>query len=120
MLIFSDMIRGNVGKQAVIKLDACDPVHLHCLGGNLHHATRTALFHHFCKIAVQIIGFRRRVHSREMLLADVDTVSSDHAGFLSGCLQNRLDHVGGRCLSFGSGDTDHGQLAGRIAKPCCR
>ena len=86
MLIFSDMIRGNICKQTIVKMDSGHTVHFHGLGGNLHHAALTALFHHFCEIAVQIVRLRCGIHRRKMLFPDINTVGSDHAGLFAGCL----------------------------------
>ena len=94
MLILSDVVRGNVGKQAIVKMDACHTVHLHGLGGNLHHAALAAILHHLREITVQIIGLRCGIHGWEMLFPNVNAVGSDHAGLFPGVLQNGLDPYG--------------------------
>ena len=55
MFIRSDMIRLYIGKNAIIKIDSGDPVHLQCLGRYLHdHAVKPGL-HHLRKIFIDQI-----------------------------------------------------------------
>ena len=118
MLIRSDVIRGNVRENSIVKCDSGYAVHLKCLGGNLHHTAVASLLDHLSEIAMQIIGLRCRVHRRVVILTDVNSVRSDHSGLFSGCLHDLSDHVRRRRLSLCSGHSDHQKLLCRIAKAC--
>ena len=120
MFIRANMIIGNIQENSIIKEKSVYPVHQVALGRNLHHDVTAARFHHFCKIFLQNVGFRRRIFGRIMILTDHSAVRSDETRLLSGCLQNRLDHISGSRLSLRAGHTDRRHLPRRIIKTCRR
>ena len=72
MLDVADVVRRDVQKHAVVKMDAADAVVFQRLAGNLDDHARQAIFHGVVEIAIEIDVFRRRQLGRRVDLAVVD------------------------------------------------
>ena len=119
VLLWSDMVRGNIGKQAEIKADAAHPVEHHGLGGDFHDHMGAACVHHFCKIFLYQIGFRGGVGCGIFFRADDSPIGADEPHLFTGGLQDGLHHIAGGGLPLGPCDPDGHQLFGRIAESGC-
>ena len=113
------MVRGNIGKQAIIIVNALHPVHLKALRGNLHHRMAAAFLHHLAKGLVKLIGFRSGIDSRAYFISNGNADGADHAHLMACCLQTGLYHMGCCGLSFRAGNPDHYQLPCRMIKAGC-
>ena len=106
MLVGADVVMAQVGKDPDLKGDPRGPVQHQPLGGNLHDHAVAARLHHFRKILVDGVGFRRGVGCRDLLFPDDRLDGPDQPHLVSHILQDGLDHIGGGGLSLGSGDAD--------------
>ena len=116
MLIWTDMIVGNIKEDGVIEKDSVHPVHQIALGGYLHHHIPAALFHHLCEIFLQYIGFRSRIHGRKMVASNNRPICADQSCFFTCRFQDRLYHIGCRRFPLCSGYADRRHFSGRITK----
>ena len=107
----SDMIRGKIGKYAIIKFDACGTIQFQSLGRYLHDHMAAALFYHFTKQTVQLVGLRRRILGRQFFISRKGTDRSDQADFFSRVFQYAFDHISRCRLSLGSGQSDRCQFS---------
>ncbi len=116
VLILSDMVRGDVGKDPEVEEDPVRPVQLKGLGGDLHHHILAPGLHHPVKILVELVGFRCGVHRRLLHTCKIDPVGPHHPHLFPAGLQYGLDHVGGGGLPLGAGHPDRHHLPVRIAE----
>ena len=120
MFVRPDMIRREIGEQAVIEFDTCSTIQLKALGRSLHNNTLAACIHHLSEIAVNVIGFRSGIVYRDMLISDDNLYGPDHTGLQTDGFQKVMNHISGCGLSLGSGDSYGFQLPCRITEPCSR
>ena len=116
MLRRSDVIRGKVGKYAVIKQDARRAVQFQSLRGHLHNHILASGFHHSRKHPVKFIGLRRRIFRRDVLITDHRADRSDQSDLLPRHLKYTLDHVGRRRFSLCTCNADRDQLTVRMSE----
>lgn len=117
MLVRSDMIRLQICKNTEIEYKALGPVEHQRLRGNLHYNGITARFHHFGKIFLQKIGFRRRIDRVNMRVSDDNFNGSDQSYLSSRIFQDGFYQISGRRLTLRSGDANRRQLFRRMVKP---
>ena len=117
VLIRTDVVRGNVGKDTVIKGDPIHPVHLDPLRGYLHNHILASALCHLGKCLVQLPGLLRGVHGGGNGVAYDDSRGSDHSHLFACRFQYGFDHMGRGGLSLCSGDPDGDHLFSRITKP---
>lgn len=87
------MIRLYIGKNTEVKYKSLASVLHQRLGRNLHHHRITAGLSHLRQIALQNIGLRRGILSRNMLIADNCFYCTDKPHLKAGILQNRLYQI---------------------------
>ena len=117
MLVRSDMIRLQICKNTEIEYKALGPVEHQRLRGNLHYNGITARFHHFGKIFLQKIRFRRRIDRVNMRVSDDYFNGSDQSYLSSRIFQDGFYQISGRRLTLRSGDADRRQFFCRMVKP---
>ena len=66
---------------------------------------------------MKLKGFGSRIFDGDFFVADIGAYGSDHAGFISGFLQNLFHHKGSGSLTLGSGKADDSELFRRMAEP---
>ena len=88
MLIRTDVIRLNIGKNPDLERKSRRPLHHDGLGGHLHHHTGTAGICHFPEILLNQIRFRCGVHGRDFLLPDDRLDRSDQSHLIACIFQN--------------------------------
>ena len=106
MLIWSDMIRFDIGKDADIKGKTIHTMHHKSLGRYFHDRIITAGIQHLAEKLLHHIGFRCRIIGRDLFIPDDGFDGTDQTNFKTCIFHDGLDHVGGRRLSLGSCDTD--------------
>ena len=114
------VIRRKVRKNTDLKHDSGSPVHHQGLGGYFHDRAGAARFDHLMQIFLDKCRLRSRILRRDMRIADNCLDRTYEADFVAGVLEDRADHVGGRCLSLSSGDSYDRDLIRRIFIPGCR
>ena len=117
VLVWPDVIRLNVGKDADLEGKAVHPVHLEPLGGNLHDRALAALIQHLPEILLHQIALRRGVRRRDVGVADDRLDGADESHPVTRALQDGFYHVGGGGLPLGAGHADDLQGIRRIVKP---
>ena len=116
MLIFSDMILFDIGKNTIVKQDTVGSMHLKALGGSLHNYGITALFLHFPEGLLQGIGFRCGISAFFMDAGIIDSGGSDETAIVARFRKNCPHHTGCCGFSLGTGDADHQHLLGGVGK----
>ena len=100
VLIWTDMVRLDIGKNTNIKLKTCCSVKHQTLRRNLHNHAVAACLYHFCKVFLNQIRLRCGIGRRNFLLADNGFNGSDKSCFMTGIFQNGLYKIGCGCFSF--------------------
>ena len=119
MLVGTDVIRLQIGKNTVIKHKSLGAVLHQRLGGHLHHHRVKSGIHHLGKGLLQDVGLRCCIQRRNMLFTN-NGFNGTHQPHLMTCiLQNGFHQISGRGLALGTGDTDNIQFIRRIAEMCC-
>ena len=117
MLVGTDMIRFQIRENTVIEHKALRTVQHQRLRGYFHHNRIQSCLHHTGKILLQQIGFRGGIVGMDMFVSNDHFDGSHQSHFIAGIFQNGLYQIGGRCLTFGTRDTDDFQLFCRMAEP---
>ena len=116
MLVRSDMIRLQICKNTEIEYKALGPVEHQRLRGNLHYNGIAARFHHFGKIFLQKIRFRRRIDRVNMRVSDNNFNGSDQSYLSSRIFQDGFYQISGRRLALRAGDAHEAHLPLRMIK----
>ena len=116
VLIAADMILGKVCEHARKKGQRIETMIAQADGGSLEHSGGAARIEHTAQRPLDFIRFRRRIDSMNVLFADINADRSDHAGLISGLLENGAHHMGRRCLALCTGNTDDAQMLSRAAE----
>ena len=108
------MVPSQIGEGGDPKRDACRAVLVKRVGGDFHHCMRAAGVHHLVKQIVQHDGIGRG--ARRGNGAGAETIV-DRPNLPDGRPRRRqhlIDHMRGRGLAIGSGQTGQDQVAGRM------
>ena len=117
MLIRPDVVRLQVGEDAVIEHEPLGPVQLQRLRGHLHDYRVQACLRHLGEILLKEVGFRRGVLRMGMDIP-YDGLYGPYEPYAEACvLQDGLHQVGCGGLALGASDADDFKLPGRVAEP---
>ena len=111
-----EMILREIGKQRDIKMHPCYPLLCQRLGGDLHHAVRTARFYHLVEKLIEFVWVRGRQLRREHLVPHHILHRADQPRLIPRSIQDLLDQEGGGRLPVGACDPDQMKLFRRIFK----
>ena len=118
MLVWSDMIWFNIGKDTIIKNKSLCTVKHQSLGRNFHNYTVTSCIYHFTKIFLHQIRFRSCVACRNGFFSNDRFDGSDQSNFVSCIFENGFYHICCGSFSFCSGNSNRFQFLRRMSKIC--
>ena len=107
MLHITDVIGGQIGKNAHLK---GNPVHTAVgqrLGGNLQHGVLHTRTNHLIKIHMEFLALGGGIHRFQMSVTDDHAVGADVGALLAHTVQNSRHHQRRGGLSLGAGDADN-------------
>ena len=120
VLVGSDVIRLDIGKNADLKGHPVHTVHHQALRRHLHHTDILPGIRHPAQILLYRIRLRCRVERRRMLLANDRLDGSDQSHMIARIFQNRPHHVGRRRLALCPRDPDAADFICRVVEIRCR
>ena len=120
MLIWSNMIRLNIGKNAIVKNKALCSMHHQTLRRYFHDYCITAGFLHLFKVLLQRVGFRSCIIGRNDFITNNCFYRTYQSNLMSRIFKNGLYKIGCCCLALRSCYPDDLHIIRRISKICCR
>ncbi len=112
----------DVGHHTDIEFAGIHAVLRPTVRGGLQHGMRQASLHHLRQVALHVRGVWRGDMEAgiQHLLTDDGIDGGDHANLQPSRLQNVVYQVNSGGFAICTGDTQHSQLAGRVAVKSCR
>ena len=110
-----EVILGQVGEDADIKIDSECALQGNGVGGNLHHRTVAARLPHLLEQGLDIRSLRRGMRCRKRAITDLIRDRTEQTGKKPAVAQHIANHVGRSGLPVGSGHSDDLHLARKIA-----
>ena len=113
-LVVIQMVLGKIGEHGRIKLDACHPVLIQGVAGNLHHHIIHVGVTHHGKGTLQIHHIRRGIVNRQHLILNHNLNGADEPHTAAHAPQHGPEHIADGGLAISAGNAYHPHAASRI------